>query len=179
MAGLRELIATALLALAAAAAPAAAAQVAQVAPCTLVFGQGRNLPARDGPDWDALNARFNAGVTGTLEAAGRRVYPMTASGEQVDPEAAGLALLQQADRLGCGTLVETAVFDDGQDTLVLRLRVYPLLPQIGDGGTIVGLRIGTPLFVTQRDLKLGALQRLKPELLAQQMAAEYLQHDRR
>jgi|GEM_PF-4365128 len=49
----------------------------------------------------------------------------------------------------------------------------------GDGGAIVGLRIGTPLFVTQRDLGLAALQRLKPELLAQQMAAEYLQHDRR
>jgi len=62
---------------------------------------------------------------------------------------------------------------------VLRLRVYPLLPTLGDGGTINGLRIGTQLFVTQRDLDIKALPRLKPDVIGQQMAAEYLQHDRR
>ena len=103
--------------------------------------------------------------------------PMTASSVQIDPEAAGVALLRQADQLRCATLVETAVFADEQDTLVLRLRVYPLLPTLGDGGSIVGLRIGAPLFVTQRDLDLKALLRLKPDMVGQQMAAEYLQHD--
>ena len=29
--------------------------------------------------------------------------------------------------------------------LILRLRVYPLLPTLGDGGVINGLRIGAPL----------------------------------
>jgi hypothetical protein len=147
--------------------------------CTLVFGQGRNAPEPGGPDWDDLNARFNTAMADTLEAQGRRVMPMTASSVQIDPQAAGIALLREADRLGCATLAETAVFADEQGQLVLRLRVYPLLPQIGDGGAIVGLRIGTPLFVTQREAARAALQRLKPELIAAQMAAEYLRHDRR
>ena len=147
--------------------------------CTLVFGQGRNAPQPGGPDWDDLNARFNTAMADTLEAKGRRVVPMTASAVQIDPQAAGISLLREADRLGCATLAETAVFADEQDQLVLRLRVYPLLPQIGDGGAIVGLRIGTPLFITQREAARAALQRLKPELIAAQMAAEYLQHDRR
>ncbi len=147
--------------------------------CTLVFGQGRNAPEPGGPDWDALNTLFNTAMADKLEAQGRRVVPMTASSVQIDPQAAGVTLLREADRLGCATLAETTVFADEQEQLVLRLRVYPLLPQIGDGGAIVGLRIGTPLFVTQRETTLAALQRLKPELIAAQMAAQYLQHDRR
>lgn len=165
----RELIALAL---------ALAAGAAQASGCTLVFGQGRNATLLGGPNWDEVNTRFNSAVAGTLEAQGRRVQPVTASTQQIDPQAAGRALLEQADRLGCGTLVETAVFAD-DETLVLRLRVYPLLPQIGEGGSIVGLRIGAPLFVTQRDLPPTALLRLKPDLLAEQMATEYLQHERR
>ncbi|KQW45662.1 MULTISPECIES: hypothetical protein [unclassified Roseateles] len=167
----RELILAAVLGL--------AALGARAQSCSLVFGQGRNPPLKGGPDWDGLNQRFNAAVSRALDADGRRAVPMTASSVQINPEAAGLELLQQADRLGCATLVETAVFADELDTLVLRLRVYPLLPQLGDGATLVGLRIGAPLFVTQRDLDLKALARLKPELLGQQMAGEYLQHDRR
>ena len=78
------------------------------------------------------------------------------------------------------------------ETVRVRLRlwcsggigVFPvLLGQLirhlsGDGG-IVGLRIGAPLFVSQRELALATLPRLRPELLAAQMAGEYLQHDRR
>ena len=156
---------------------AGAAQAAT--PCTLVFGQGRNPVVKGGPDWDDLNQRFNAAVANTLDAQGRRIFPMTALAEQADPQAAGIALLQRADQLGCATLAETALFTDEQGTLVLRLRVYPLLPTVGDDGAIVGLRIGTPLFVTQRDLDMKALPRLKLDLIGQQMAAEYLQHDRR
>ncbi|MGQ3094151.1 MAG: hypothetical protein ACT6RP_11930 [Roseateles sp.] len=167
----RELIAAVVL--------ASAAIAAQAAPCTLVFGQGRNPPLSGGPDWDALNERFNAAVANALDADGRRAVAMTASSTQIDPEAAGIELLQQADRLRCATLAETAVFADQHDTLVLRLRVYPLLPQLGEGGALVGLRIGAPLFVTQRDLDLKALPRLKPDMLGQQMASDYLQHDRR
>lgn len=168
---LRELIAAALLALSAVA--------AQAQSCTLVFGQGRNPPLKGGPDWDGLNQRFHAAVANALDAEGRRVIPMTASAVQVDPEAAGLALLQEAERLRCATLAETALFADENDTLVLRLRVYPLLPTLGETGGINGLRIGAPLFVTQRDLALTALARLRPDLVGRQMAAEYLQHDRR
>lgn len=173
LAHLRRLGAGALLGLAAATATATAA------PCTVVFGQGRNPPTEGAPDWDALNAQFTTEVGDALEAAGRRVHVMSASSVQIDPGAAGLALLQQADRLGCHTLVETAVFVDEHDTLVLRLRAYPLLPQLGDGAAIVGLRIGAPLFVTQRDMDFNALPRLRPGRIAQQMAAEYLQRDAR
>jgi hypothetical protein len=148
------------------------------ADCTLVFGQGRNAALLGGPNWDELNTRFNTAVAGALEAQGQRVHATTASSQQIDPQAAGRALLEQADKLGCRTLVETAVFAE-PDTLVLRLRAYPLLPQIGDGGAVIGLRIGAPLFVTQRDVPPAALLRLKPELLAAQMAAEYLQRDSR
>ena len=168
----RELIAAALLAL-------AATGVQAVEPCTLVFGQGRNPPTQGGPDWDVLNQRFNAAVAQALDTEGRRIIPMTASAVQVDPQAAGIALLEQADNMGCATLIETALFQDEAGTLVLRLRVYPLLPTLGDNGGINGLRIGMPLFVTQRDLDIKSLPRLKPDLIGQQMAAEYLQHDRR
>lgn len=167
----RELIAAALLVL-------LCAGAARAEGCTLVFGQGRNLTQPGGPDWDELNQRFNAAVAAALQADGRQAHALDASTRQIDPQAAGRALLAQADRLGCRTLVETTVFD-AADTLVLRLRVYPLLPQLGDGAAIVGLRIGAPLFVTQRDLAPAAVQRFKPELLAAQMAADYLQHDRR
>jgi hypothetical protein len=156
----------------------ACATGAAQADCTLVFGQGRNATLRGGPDWDQLNKAFSTAVANALEAEGRRVHPSTLSSREITPEASGLALLEQADRLGCRTLVETTVFADAQETLVLRLRVYPLLPQLGDGG-IVGLRIGAPLFVTQRDLPSAAVLRIRPELLGAQMAAEYLQRDRR
>lgn len=169
---LRELIATTALALAATAAHA-------VEPCTLVFGQGRNPPTQGLPDWDELNQRFNAAVANALDAQDRRIIPLTMPAVQADPEAAGMALLERADKLGCSTLIETALFQDEGGALVVRLRVYPLLPTFGEGGVINGLRIGTPLFVTQRDLDIKSLPRLKPDLIGQQMATEYLQHDRR
>jgi hypothetical protein len=152
------------------------AGTASASGCTLVFGQGRNPPQAGGPDWDDLNTRFNAGAARALETQGRLIYALTASAAQIDPEAAGVALLRRADELGCATLVETALFAQ-DDILILRLRVYPMLPQIGAGGAIVGLRIGEALFLTQRELQLRNLQRLKPELLAAQMAAEYLERD--
>lgn len=146
------------------------------ADCTLVFGQGRNATLLGGPNWDEINTRFNTAVADALADQGRQVHPTTASSQQIAPQAAGHALLVQADKLGCRTLVETAVFAEA-DTLVLRLRAYPLLPQLGDAGSVVGLRIGTPSFVTQREVPAAALLRIRPELLAAQMAAEYVQGD--
>jgi hypothetical protein len=159
---------------------ALAATAAQARPsCALVFGQGRNPPAAGAPDWDGLNTQFNAAVASALDADGRRVVTMTAPVAEIDRQTAGLAVLERADESGCATLVETTVFADDAQALVLRLRVYPLLPQLGEGGAIVGLRIGAPLFVTQRELALGALARFKPEAMAAQMTGEYLQYDRR
>jgi hypothetical protein len=169
----RELIAAAL-----ALSGALHAGTARADGCSLVFGQGRNPQLLGGPNWDDLNGRFNAAVASALQAEGRQVHPVTASSNQIDPQAAGRALLAKADKLGCRSLVETTVFTDDA-TLVLRLRVYPLIPQLGDNGAVVGLSIGATLFVTQRDLPPAAVLRMKPELLAAQMAAEYVQHDQR
>lgn len=152
---------------------------ARAADCTLVFGQGRNVPRAEGPDWDALNATFNTAVSEALARQGRQTHPSTVPSQQADPRAVGRQLLADADRLGCRTLIETTVFADEQQTLVLRLRVYPLLPQLDAQANLVGLRIGASVFVTQRDLPWTALSRMKPDLLAAQMAAEYLDHDRR
>ncbi|MBA4218249.1 MAG: hypothetical protein IIA03_01070 [Proteobacteria bacterium] len=148
-------------------------------PCTLVFGQARNLPEAGGPDWQALNEDFAAAVAAALDGSGRRIVTMSLPNDRIDARATGLALLQRADESGCNTLIEATVFADVEQILVLRLRVYPLLPQLGGDGGIVGLRIGAPLFVSQRELALATLPRLRPELLAAQMAGEYLQHDRR
>lgn len=156
---------------------AAAPAAAQGLPCHLVFGQARNESAPGTPDWEALNQDFNTQVAHALEAAGRRAESMTVPALVIDPQTAGLALLQRADELGCRTLVETTVFADDQQTLVLRLRVYPLLPQLGEDASIVGLRIGSPLFVTQREFALDALARIRPGLIGEQMAGEYLQRD--
>lgn len=169
----RELTAAAL-----AFATAAATATASAAPCTLVFAQARNAASAEAPDWDRLNEQFNTAVAGALGTDGRRVVAMALGSEQIDPRISGQALLRRADEAGCNTLVETTVFTLDDEGLVLRLRVHPLLLQL-DGARIVGLRIGAQLFITQRELTLAALPRLKLDLLAQQMAAEYLQHDRR
>ena len=166
----RELIAAAL----------AIAAVAAHADCRVVFGQGRNLRQLGGPDWDDINQRFNTAVVDALDGHDQQhAYPLTMASAQTDVQAIGRTLLKQADQQGCRTLVETAVFTDDQGTLVLRLRAYPLLPEIGDGGAVVGLRFGTPSFVTQRELPPAAVLRMKTEELAAHMAAEYLQRDAR
>jgi len=165
----RELIVAAL---------ALAAGAAQ-ADCTVVFGQARNPRLLGGPNWDDINKRFNMAVADTLQAGGLNTRPMSASSADTDVQAVGRTLLKQADKLGCSALVETTVFADEQGTLVLRLRAYPLLPLIGAGGTVEGLRIGEQRFVTQRDLPPAALLRMDSDALAAQMAAEYLQRERR
>ena len=92
------------------------AQAQAEAPCMLVFGQGRNLPQAGEPDWDDLNQRFNAAVVTALQANGRQVHATTLSSRQVDPQASGLALLAQADKLGCSTGVIYYRIKNGQLT---------------------------------------------------------------
>jgi hypothetical protein len=168
----------------AAAGAATAAPPVRPAPaaCTIAFGQGRNEADAGGPNWDALNARFNAQVVSTFEGAGRHVYPVVASVSEINPAAISQRLLGMAQELGCATLAETAVFADIEaQTLVARLRVYPILPALLADAGVIGLRIGTPLFTTQRDLSWSAsvVERFRPDLLGAQMAGEYLQRDQR
>ncbi|WP_204307403.1 hypothetical protein, partial [Enterobacter hormaechei] len=78
---------------------------------------------------------FAAAVAAALDGSGRRIVTMSLPNDRIDARATGLALLQRADESGCNTLIEATVFADVEQILVLRLRVYPLLPQLGgDGG---------------------------------------------
>lgn len=144
--------------------------------CALVFGQGRN-PTEAGEDapWDALNQRFNAQVVSTLAGAGRQVYGVLGSTQEIDPAATIPALLRLARERGCYTLVETTLFVDlDTQTLIARLRVYPLLSAFD--GSESGLRVGEPLYANQVDKAWNdeALARYRPELIAADMARDYL-----
>lgn len=113
-------------------------------PCTLVFGQARNLPEAGGPDWQALNEDFSAAVAAALDGSGRRIVTMSLPNDRIDARATGLALLQRADESGCNTLIEATVFADVEQILVLRLRVYPLLPRSGATAASSGCASGRP-----------------------------------
>ncbi len=155
---------------------------AQASPCALVFGQGRNEVALEDNRWDELNQRFNAQTVATLEAAGQRVFAVLGSTHEIDPAAHLADLLQLAAAHGCITVIETTVFADlDSETLIARLRVYPVLPAVAGQDGHFGLRMGQPMYVNQRDAAYTpqALTRFKAEAVAALMAAEYLQHTRR
>ena len=158
---------------------ARAAGEAAPATCTLVFGQGRDAGAAPPSAWDAVNQRFNAAVAAELAASGRRVHASVAPAHAIDPHATAQALLRQASERGCETIVDTTVFADPEArVLVVRLRAYPVLPQVDAGVGIVGLRIGPQVYVSQRDFELtqGQLDRIRPGALAAEMAGEYRAH---
>lgn len=144
--------------------------------CSLVFGQGRNPtePGEEAP-WDRLNQRFNEKTVATLSAGGRQVYAVMGSTEEIDPAASSELLLQMARERRCYTLIETTVFHDTQaQTLVARLRVYPLLSAFD--GSETGLRVGAPVYVNERERSWSdrALVGFKPEAIAAEMASDYL-----
>jgi hypothetical protein len=148
---------------------------AAAAPCALVFGHGRNASAGDAAAnelWNGVNLRFNAQVAASLQAAGQAVQPLVLSVTATDLGANARALLFEASRQGCNRVVETTVFADAAaQTLVARLRVYPLLAQ-----GAATLRIGEPVYTNQRDFEFTetTLERIRPAVLGDEMAREYL-----
>lgn len=153
---------------------------AQPGGCTIVFGEGRNATAPEDSSWDDVNERFQREVVARLEATGRRVHPLLGSTRQIAPEATVPRLLWMAHELGCITLVETTVFADADSqTLVARLRVYPVLPAVAGQSGVAGLRFGEPVYVNQHDMALSAdvLARFRPDRLAAEMAEGYLRQN--
>ena len=140
--------------------------------CTIVFGQGRNVAdddARANASWNDVNRAFNNQVAIELAAAGHLVVPLLAPVEVTDRATIITTLIQRADRDACGVIVETTIFaNDQEHLLVVRLRAYPVLR-----GTT---RIGDPVYTDQQEFQLTqrTLERLAPSALGKSMAANYL-----
>lgn len=156
----------------------AACAAGAVADCLVVYGNGRNLgDARDNAHWDALNAQFNAAVVARLRAADLRAEPLVFR-VGVDLAAASRTLMETAQRDGCQRVVDTTVFANYGEpaTLVVRLRVHPLLGAHGPRLPGAQPRIGEPLYTGQREYELNerALARLKLDALAAELVEDYL-----
>jgi hypothetical protein len=150
--------------------------------CLVVFGQGRNPSDTGASPWDRINEVFNTEIASTLESTGRRVFAFVAPANDADPAATAQQVLRESTRLRCNTIVESTVFADvDARLLVLRLRVYPVLPVVGGDAGITGFRIGPQIYVSQRDYPLSQamLDSVRPRLLGAEMALEYAKHDRR
>lgn len=144
--------------------PAAAA-------CTIVYGQGRNASddARANELWDDANLLFNNRVATRLSAAGHSVIPLVLRVDATDVQGNLARLLARAREDGCTRIVETTLYADYEgQTFVARIRMHPI---VKDGEM---LRLGTPAFVSERNFQLTrtTLDRVKPALLADEMAAE-------
>ena len=158
---------------------AQAPETAAAAPCLIVYGHARNSgDAAENAAWDRLNARFNEQVTRRLQASGQAAESLIFKAGVTDVAEAVAGLIERARQRGCPRVVDTAVFADGEaQTLVLRLRVHPML---GSAGPRVvpnaAWRIGEPIYSTQRDLDLSqrSLERVNLAALAEQMVDGYL-----
>jgi len=162
------------------AAPAAAQ--ANSAPCTIVYGHGRNhvaeMPAANA-QWNHLNQGFTQAVSDAITASGRRAVPLVLPVEARDLQANLAQLLQRASAEACQRVVEATVMGEaGTEQLVLRLRLHSIARQAGPPRLDSGMSIGVPELTVQRELPLNhrSLSRLQSDELAQQMTAELLDH---
>lgn len=152
--------------------------------CVVVFGQGRNFAEGDAAAnrlWDEVNLAFNTHLAARLEAAGTHALPMVAHVSATDVEATAQAVLSRAANEGCQAVVETSLFADyANRVLVARVRSLPVEAggSAADGTPL--LRIGSPRYASERnfDLTQSALDRVRPGVLAAEMAAELIEHTR-
>jgi hypothetical protein len=154
-------------------------------PCIVVVGHGRNLALDDheaNTAWNQVNNRFNAQVAGHVQQAGQRVVRLPLPVESRDMPANVTSILDRAQDAGCDRLLETTIFaDDQARTLVVRLRAHPLQRVRNLAGSGALLSIGPPGFSSQRDLPLEprSFDRLAPDLVAREMAADFVRHSER
>lgn len=163
---------------------AAAQPTAPARDCVVVFGQGRNFAEGDAAAnrlWDEVNLSFNTHVAARLEAAGTRALPLVAHVSAIDLDATAQHVLLRAANEGCRSVVETSLFADyANRALVARVRLLPVEP----GGTAADgtalLRIGSARYASERnfDLTQSALDRVRPGVLAAEMAAELIEQTR-
>lgn len=148
-----------------------AAPGAAQADCTIVYGQGRNASddARANELWDDANVLFNSRVAARLAGSGQAVIPLVLRVAATDVQGNLAKLLARAREDDCTRIVETSMFADYEaHAFVARIRVHPIVRE-GEA-----LRIGAPQFVSERNFQLtrSTLERVKPALLADEMAAE-------
>ncbi len=148
-------------------------------PCLIVYGHARNSgDAAENAAWDHLNARFNEQVTRRLQAHGQPAESRLFKAGVTDVTDSVAGLIERAQQRGCPRVVDTAVFaNDEAQTLVVRLRVHPLLGSVGPRAVpSAALRIGEPIYSAQRDLDLTqrSLDRVNLAALAEQMVDAYL-----
>jgi hypothetical protein len=154
-------------------------------PCIVVVGHGRNLALDDheaNTAWNQVNNRFNAQVAGHVQQAGQRVVRLPLPVESRDMPANVTSILDRAQDAGCDRLLETTIFaDDQARTLVVRLRAHPRQRVRNLAGSGALLSIGPPGFSSQRDLPLEprSFDRLAPDVVAREMAADFVRHSER
>jgi len=158
------------------------AQELQAGACVIVYGHARNSgDAAENAAWDGLNARFNDQVARRLQTRGQVAESLLFKAGVTDVGEAVADLIERAQQRGCPRVVDTAVFADREtQTLVVRLRVHPLLGSVGPRAVPgAALRIGEPVYSTQRELALSqrSLARVNLEVLAEQMVDAYLAHE--
>ena len=149
-------------------------------PCVMLFGQGRNFdPAQPAANrqWDEANSAFNLAAREPLAAAGLPVVNVMLPVAATDVPRNLQGLLAEVRRLGCTRVLETAVFADvAQGLLIARLRVYPVLGVLGPQAPGSQPRIGAVAYTQQKEFALDArvMERVNPSRLGRAMAEEAL-----
>ncbi|WP_431288091.1 hypothetical protein [Roseateles chitinivorans] len=156
------------------------AATASGAPCVLLFGQGRNFdPDQPGANrrWDEANSAFNLAAREPLVAAGLPVINVVLPVSATDVPRNLQGLLAEVQRRGCTRVLETALFADAAQGLVIaRLRVYPVLGMLGPQAAGSQPRIGAVAYTQQQEYALDArvMDRVNPSRLGRVMAEEAL-----
>ncbi|MDH0863754.1 hypothetical protein [Mitsuaria sp. GD03876] len=149
-------------------------------PCVLLFGQGRNFdPAEPAANrrWDEANGAFNLAAREPLVAAGLPVVNLMLPVAATDVPRNLQGVLAEVQRRGCAKVLETAIFaDDQQGLLIARLRVYPVLGLLGPQAAGSQVRIGAVAYTQQKEYALDArvMERVNPSRLGRVMAQEAL-----
>ena len=157
-----------------------ASSAAPGAPCVLLFGQGRNFdPEQPAANrrWDDANGAFNLAVREPLAAAGLPVINLVLPVSATDLPRNLQGLLAEVQRRGCTRVLETALFADvAQGLLIARLRVYPVLGLLGPQAAGSQPRIGAVAYTQQKEFTLDArvMDRVNPSRLGRVMGEEAL-----
>ena len=155
-----------------------ASSAAPGAPCVLLFGQGRNFdPEQPAANrrWDEANGAFNLAVREPLAAAGVPVINLVLPVSATDLPRNLQGLLAEVQRRGCTRVLETALFADvAQGLLIARLRVYPVLGLLGPQAAGSQPRIGAVAYTQQKEFTLDArvMDRVNPSRLGRVMGEE-------
>ena len=152
---------------------ASAVSAQYAAPCSLVFGHGRNAVQGDVESatfWDSVNRALAQQVVADIAARGHRAVLLLLPVTQTDQPAILATVLERASGERCDRIIETTLFANADDVIVARLRAYPLLR---DGN---GLRVGSPFFSEQQEYPNTQRnrERLVPTQLGQALAEQYL-----